>query len=168
MRRNIIVPVTAGALLALAGAAHAATKTTGFNVSAAVSKNCFVAASDMNFGPYDGTADMTATSDINVRCSMDTPFVIKLDEGSGTGTYAARKLTDGTSELEYNLYTAVDYVSVWGDGTAGSTTVGDTGQGMGASKAITKTVYGRLPNSAANQDAPASNYFDAITVTVEY
>ena len=63
MRKRSIAPTTAGILLALAGSAHAASKTTTFSVSA---------------------ADVTATSGIDVRCTTGSPYTLKLDAGSGT------------------------------------------------------------------------------------
>jgi spore coat protein U-like protein len=39
---------------------------------------------------------------------------------------------------------------------------------MSATKEQTHTIFGSLPNSAANQDAPVGSYTDTITVTVEY
>ena len=59
-------------------------------------------------------------------------------------------------------------VPVWGDGTASTATVGGTGIGLSNAGAITHTVYGQLPDSTNNQSAPAGNYTDSITVTVEY
>ena len=55
--------VTAGVLLALAGAAQAATKTDSFQVSATVSKNCVIDAPDLNLGIFDGTNDLAANFD---------------------------------------------------------------------------------------------------------
>jgi spore coat protein U-like protein len=58
--------------------------------------------------------------------------------------------------------------SVWGDGSAGTSTQGGSGAGLGIGSAITHTVYGELPNTDNNQNAPAGNYSDTVTVTVEY
>ena len=44
MSMKIIAPIAAGVLLAMAGAAQAATKTATFKVSATVGKNCVISA----------------------------------------------------------------------------------------------------------------------------
>ena len=67
MTRNILMLAVAGALAMAAGAAGAATKTATFGVSAVVNPNCLVAAQDLAFGGYDGTAAKTGTADITVR-----------------------------------------------------------------------------------------------------
>ena len=45
---------------------------------------------------------------------------------------------------------------------------GGTGSGMSSSQEKTHTVYGQLPNSTTNQDAPVGAYADIITVTIKY
>jgi spore coat protein U-like protein len=166
MRANVLAPVVAGALLIAAANAGAATKTTTFNVNAQVAANCLVAADNIDFGSYDGTAALTANGAVRVRCSSGTSFTIGLSAGGGS--FTQRLLTDGTNDLEYNLYTASSFASVWGDGTGATVTVGDVGEGMSDTKELTHTVYGQLVNSAANQDAPVGSYSDTITVTVTY
>ena len=46
--------------------------------------------------------------------------------------------------------------------------VAGVGAGMGVASANTHTIYAELFNSLANQDAPAGNYADTITVEVAY
>jgi spore coat protein U-like protein len=167
MRANVLAPVVAGALLIAAANAGAATKTTTFNVNAQVAANCLVAADNINFGSYDGTAALAVNGAVKVRCSSGTPFTIALSTGGGT--FTQRLLSDGNGHsLQYNLFTVANFGTVWGDGTNSSATVADTGAGMSSTKEISKTVHGQLVNSAANQDAPAGNYSDQITVTVTY
>jgi spore coat protein U-like protein len=166
MRSNVLAPVVAGALLITAANAGAATATTTFNVSAQVAANCLVAANDIDFGSYDGTTALTADGAVKVRCSNGLSFTIGLSAGGGS--YTQRLLTDGTNQLEYNLYTADSFGTVWGDGSGTTVTVGDVGEGMSATKELTHTVYGQLVNSDANQDAPVGSYSDLITVTVTY
>ena len=166
MRANVLAPVVAGALMIAAASAGAATKSTTFNVTAQVAANCLVSADDIDFGSYDGTAALAANGAVKVRCSNGLPFTIALS--SGGGSLVQRLLTDGTNDLEYNLYTAATFATVWGDGTGSTATVDDVGEGMSVTSEITHTVFGQLANSAANQDAPAGNYSDTITVTVTY
>ena len=167
MRANVLAPVVAGGLLMAAASAGAATKTTTFTVSAQVAANCLVSADNIVFGNYDGTAALAANGAVRVRCSNGAPFSIGLSKG--VGSFTTRLLSDGASHsLQYNLYTASSFGTVWGDGTSSTVMVADIGEGMSDAKEITHTVYGQLVNSAANQDAPAGSYSDTITVTVTY
>ena len=51
---------------------------------------------------------------------------------------------------------------------AARASISGTGQGMSLGNENTHTVYGLLPNTTTNQDAPVGNYTDVITVTVTY
>ena len=166
MFRNSIVPITAGVMLALAGSAQAAgTRTTTFPVTATVASNCLIdSASAMAFGDYDGSAVVDSTSTIAVRCSKNAPFTIALSDG-GAGSIAPRKMSFGLETLEYNLFSDAGRLSVWGS-SVGTNTVPGTGTGL--ANVLTRTVYGRVLNSVANQAAAVGNYTDTITVTVAY
>jgi spore coat protein U-like protein len=73
---------------------------------------------------------------------------------------ATRKLTNGSTTINYSLYTASNHSTVWGN-TVSTDTVSATGNGAPQSY----TVYGRIPA----QTTPAPNaYSDTITVTVTY
>lgn len=167
MHMRKLVPVLAGALVAATLPAMAATKTQSITVSATVAANCVIGAQSLNFGSYDGTAALTTSGDVSVRCSNGTPYTVLLS--AGAGTFAQRLLGNGGSKsLQYNLYTSSAYGTVWGDGSASTGTLGGTGSGLSASQVKTHTIYGQLPNSASNQDAPAGSYSDSIVVTVSY
>jgi spore coat protein U-like protein len=170
MRRFAFAPVTAGVLLAIAGAAQADIRTTTFQVNAVVNPNCLVSATPMSFGTYSGTAQLSTTSQINVRCSLGAPYTLALSTGGGS--FATRLLAgNGNNRLEYNLYTTDPTLgsgSIWGDGTSSTVRGTGTGGGMSVNNAIQHTVYGLLPNSTANQNVPTGTYTDTITVTVEY
>lgn len=166
MRKHLIAPVTGIVLLAIAGSANALIRQTTFGVTASVGANCLVSAADLAFGTYTGTAALTSSSDVTVRCTNGTPYTVALSTGSGT--YAARLLASGGNNLRYNLYTSIAYTSIWGDGTASTALVTGTGAGMALGSAVTHTVYGQLPDNAANEAAPVGSYADTITVTVEY
>jgi spore coat protein U-like protein len=166
MRSMILVPV-AGALLAASTPALAATKQTTMGVSTNVASNCIIAAQALSFGSYDASVAKSGTSELTVRCSNGTPYTVKLSAGA-TGTFAQRLLTSGSNSLEYNLYTTPAFSSVWGDGSPNTATMGGTGAGLAIGSALKHTVYGELPNTDNNQNAPAGNYSDTVTVTVEY
>jgi spore coat protein U-like protein len=156
MRMNSLKLAIAGTLAMAAGTVGAAPSpaTTTLNVSANVASNCLVTAAPLNFSDYDGSAAVDGQANLSVRCSNGTPYTISL-------------LSDGTNDLEYNLYTAAARTTIWGQ-TVGTDTVGGTGQGMSSTKANTHTVYGTIANSAANQDAPVGLYTDTVAVTVAY
>jgi spore coat protein U-like protein len=168
--RNPIACLSAGALLAVAGAAQAANPaTTTFQVSATVLKNCTVGATNVAFPNYTPTTGaQTANGTISVSCTKGTTFTVSLNKGTTLlGTIAQRLLGDGAGDtLQYNLYTTSGFATVWGDGTGTSVTQGGTGAGM--STPVAMTVYGNLPDNAANQAVPPNTYTDTVTVSVAY
>lgn len=156
------VVLMASSLTAVAG-----TATTTFNVSAIVAANCLVSANDLSFPAYTpGGGVITASTTLEVRCTKNTPFKAGLNEGNtGGSTITQRLLNDGGSNtLEYNLY-SVPYSTIWGN-SPGTDTVDDTGSGMSSPKSY--TVYGRLLDSANNQNAVPGTYSDILTVTVNF
>jgi len=160
---KIIAPIAAGVLLAMAGAAQAATKSTTFQVSANVSENCVINASPLNFGDFDGTNDRFVNSNIAVRCTSGTTFTVALDDGL-TGNFTNRRLTGaGPDPLLYNLYTDAGLSSVWNDSSNLGTV---TGGGMGTP--VTLTVYGELLASLNQGQIDGGAYTDTITATIVY
>ena len=167
MLKQTIGTVTAAVLLAVAGTASAATKTDNMQVSATVSKNCVIAASPLNLGTFDGTNNLAASADVNVRCTTGTTFTVTLSTGS-SGSYANRTLVNGTDTLSYNLYTTNAYTTVFGDASASTGTRTGTGTGMAAANAQAFTVYGRLLASANTGAVSAGSYTYNIPASVVY
>jgi spore coat protein U-like protein len=173
MARSWSLAVGALTLTALSASVGAATSTGTFTVSATVLKACTVSASNINFGNYTpGAGALTGNSTISVKCTKTTPYTVALSAGSTTGgSYAQRLMAYGAETLQYNLYTAAAFTTVFGDGTLGTGTGSGTGAGLGA-VAQTYTAYGRLVDSTANQNAApnaaATTYSDTVTVTVTY
>lgn len=151
------------ALITASSAALADTDT--FTVSADVQSSCEVTANNLAFGSVNvlSVDAVSATSDISVTCTSDTPYGIGLD-GGNAGDVSARYLTDGATtpnQMNYNLYQESTHDTVWGD-TDGTDTVADTGSGSAQSH----TVYGEIPGG---QDSlPAGSYDDTINVAVYY
>jgi spore coat protein U-like protein len=170
MRKILIATLSSAAMFAVAGTASALTATSTFNVTATVLKNCLVSSADLGFGNYTPAAGAKAsTSAITVRCTKTTPYTVALNAGTTVGgTMAQRLLANGANTLQYNLYTTVAATTVWGDGTGASVTQAGTGNGVSVASAQTLTVFGALPDSTTNQDAPPGAYADIITVTVTY
>ncbi len=171
-RRDFRARLLAGGLAAgLLTASHgsaAGTAEAALAVSVTVSATCSVAANPLLFGSYfPGGGSLNANTTLLVRCSRGAPFTVAMDAGGG-GSLLARLMTLGASSLQYNLYTTAARTSVWGDGTAGSALVTGTGKGLANNEAITETVFGELPDSAANQLLAPGTYSDTIRVTVSY
>lgn len=125
----------------------------------AAAANCTISPQSVSFGNYDtlDSQPLDGVGNISVQCDAMTSFTISLD--SGSGTYSGRQMTSGTNVLEYNLYTDASHVSIWGDGSSGTTVVSDS------ASSAEEPVYGRI---AARQDVPAGTYTDVIVVTVTY
>ena len=75
-------------------------------------------------------------------------------------------MASGANKLQYNLFTTAAFNQIFGDGSGTSKTVAGTGAGVATANAV--TVFGQLPDSAANQAAVPGSYTDTITVTVAY
>ena len=150
-------------LLPLANAANAATATSTFSVQMTVTSSCVInSASTLNFGNAGVlVANVDNTSTLQVQCTNTTPYNIGLNAGTGSGaTVAVRKMTGGSSTINYSLYSDSGRTTVWGN-TVGTNTVAGTGNGASQSY----TVYGRVP---AQTTPAAATYTDTITVTVTY
>lgn len=132
---------------------------------------CTIAANPFNFGSYaplSGTTTST-TGTVSVTCSaliagLNVSYVISLTSGS-SGTYTARKMQFSPYQLNYNLYTDAAYSTVWGDGTASTSTVSDSYNLALISMTRNYTVYGLIP---ASQQVGAGSYTDTITATVTF
>jgi spore coat protein U-like protein len=113
----------------------------------------------LTFGGYDpfSVTDSDITGSVSVTCDADTSVQVSLSEG--LGTFAARQLKSGSSALFYNLYTDAARLSIWGDGSPGTSLVSFSGT------AGSYTVYGRIP---AGQNVPVGTYGDTITVTLTF
>lgn len=163
-----ILTATLAASVMAAGVAQSATTTTTFAVTATVQSTCSATAAALPFGAYTpGAGPLTANSTISVKCTKNTPYTVALNAGSTTGgAFTQRLMASGANTLQYNLYTAATFGTVFGDGTGGTAT--NAGTGAGVATANTVTVYGQLLDSASNQAAVPGSYSDTITVTVSY
>jgi spore coat protein U-like protein len=170
MRKVLVAMISGAALMSVAGVASALTATNTFDVKATVLKNCLVSGADLLFGNYTpGNGALANSSAITVRCTKTTPYTVSLNAGTTSGaTLTQRLLANGANTLQYNLYTTVAATTVFGDGTSSTGTIAGTGNGVALASAQTVTVFGQLPDNAANQDAAPGAYADTITVTVTY
>jgi spore coat protein U-like protein len=166
MRKQVIAPLTAGVLLALAGAAQAATKTATITVTAQVVDNCVISAENLALGVFDGTNDLASDADITVSCTDGTDYTVDLSTGS-SANYATRELAGPAgSTLFYNLFTSGTYATIWGDTTGATGRASGLGAGMASSSV--HTVYGRLLATDNTGPVEAGAYTDTITATITY
>ncbi len=171
---NLLVKsAVAAGLLVAAAAASAATATTNFNVSAQVPALCTVSATGLTFANYvpgAGNVDTTATNGITVRCTRGTAYTVGLGVGQAPGaTITNRRMRSAATpanELAYSLFADAARTTNWGDtAVAGAPTGTSTGFGT----PVNFNVYGRIPDTAGNQNAAAAtDYADVVVVTVTY
>lgn len=156
-------------ILALGGAAWAALAaqpaladdTAELGISAEVADACNVTTSPVDFGTVDVTNLLNddATGSITVTCTTGTLWAAAADAGNGSGaTVTARKMTSGTDELNYGLYTDPTRLINFG----GANTI--TGVGIGTAQA--NTVYGRVPSGQTG--VPTGSYADSVTISLTY
>jgi spore coat protein U domain-containing protein, fimbrial subunit CupE1/2/3/6 len=166
MRKNHAMMLILGAMLA--GVANSATTTTNFNVTETVLASCSATATTLAFNAYSpGGGAIANNGIISVKCTKNTPYTISLNKGTTAGgSVAQRLMAFGANTLQYNLFTTAAVNVVFGDGSGTSQTEAGTGAGVATANAV--TVFGQVPDSAANQAAVPGNYTDTITVTVIY
>ena len=143
--------------------AQAGTATASMAVSATVLSYCTISTTTLPFGSYNQVL-LNGTATLSIVCTLNSPYNVGLDIGTGTGaTAAARKMTMGSYLLTYGLYSDTGHSTVWGP-TIGTNTVTGTGTGILATPQ-TLTVYGQIP---ANQLVPAGTYNDTVTATITF
>lgn len=131
--------------------------------------SCSVASAPVTFGNYSASTVSDTAGTVSVTCSallvgLTVSYVISLSTGN-SGSFSLRQMQSGAHVLNYNLYTDAGRNNIWGDGTAGSSTVMDSYNVALLSRTIDYTVYARIP---AAQFVAAGAYSDSIMVTVEY
>jgi len=153
---SLLLPLAGGLALLAASPAEAG-------------QDCTVSATDMAFGNYDpfaGTA-LDSTSTVSVTCirvgNRRVRYEIQLSTGQ-SGSYNPRAMTNGTSQLNYNLYRNGARTRIWGDGTSGTVVRRRTYTlPVGGTRTRDETVRGRI---FAGQNVTVGSYLDTITVTV--
>jgi spore coat protein U-like protein len=157
-RRLILKPTLLALALACSNTAFAQSKTTNFDVSIQVLSTCSISASNMTFSSITtGTTSNTdATSALTVNCSQGTPYEISL--GNGNNYSGGRRMTNGTTNINYYLYSDTGRTSQW------NTTTTQAGTGSGADQSL--AIYGRIPSG---QSVPFTGaYADTVIATITY
>ncbi len=132
-----------------------------FRVRARVAKACEVSATDLDFGAVGAlNANVDATASITMRCTMGTPYKIRINGGhTGTTNPANRKMTNGAFDITYGIYRDAARTQGWGRWN--SNDVNATGNGLPQ----TFTAYGRVPPQPT---PPPGGYTDTLVVSVVY
>ena len=119
-----------------------------------------------NYSPLSGTPrDGVGTVTLRCHPNVQSP-VIALDAG-GSGTFAARRMTNGPKALSYNLYTTAARIIVWGNGSGGSATVtGSGGTVTAGTRTFNVPIYGRIPER--QNDLTPGAYSDTLFATITF
>jgi spore coat protein U-like protein len=129
--------------------------------------SCFVSTTGMNFGPYDvfAPAPRDTTGTVTVACDRNPPTDVTIAIGPSpvSGGFNPRQMrhASGADRMNYNLYTAASMTTVWGDGSAGTSTV--LLRKVNKNRPVTTTIYGRIP---PGQNVSVGVFSDAVTVTI--
>ena len=126
---------------------------------------CSLTSTTILFGSYDifSSAPLDTLGQIIFRCgNTDRNVSISLDKG-GASTFNPRRMLNGASTLNYNLYLDAARTTIWGDGTGGTQNffVGNPANNQD----ISIPLYGRIP---AGQGTSAGSYSNTLTVTINF
>jgi spore coat protein U domain-containing protein, fimbrial subunit CupE1/2/3/6 len=172
MKRTLTTLLALGTLAILSVPAKAGTATNSLTVQANVANNCKVTAATLNFGAYDpvvanATTDLTAQQALTINCTKDTAATsIDLDNGIHASG-AQRRMTNGSDNLNYNLFKDSARTSNWTTGAVNgvvpdASTSKNTALTSGGNPIV---VYGTVPQ---NQDVSAGSYSDTVTITINF
>jgi spore coat protein U-like protein len=134
--------------------------------AAVAAMRCDVTVLPFAFGLYaPGTpTPLDVTNNIDVRCVGGLGFFTATLSPGSSGTFAARQMLSGSSQMLYNFYVDPSRTLVWGDGTGGSLTVARAKASQGRIN-FSLPVYGRVP---ASQSVAAGAYVDQVIVTIVF
>ena len=121
--------------------------------------NCSLNVIDVSFGQYDPflATDTEITGGVSMSCDAETS--VQVSFSAGFGPFATREMKSGPNTIFYNLFTDPSHLTIWGDGSPGTSLVSISGTSG------SHTVYGRIP---ARQNVPVGTYGDTITVTLTF
>jgi len=127
---------------------------------------CTVSTNPVSFGSYDvfSPSPTDASGTITFTCNTNERVTVSIGQSPNSGGFHPRKmrLSGGTDQLDYNLYTDAACTSVWGDGTSGTDTITRRVQ---KNQPNTLTVYGRIH---PRQDVSWGSYTETLTVTITW
>lgn len=127
---------------------------------------CSVSVPNISFGTYDTVSATSTVQYVTVTCSSPGADKGVISYSIGSGTFASRTLSSGTTAdiLQYNLYNDAGHTQVLGDGSSG--TVLQQFKILGNAFSASLPVFAYLPGG---QNVAPGIYTSApITVTVTY
>lgn len=130
---------------------------------------CSVGSTGTAFGTYDTLSgnyeDVVGTISVTCTGSVGDAVNYNIALSTGNGSFTTRNMQAGSNQLNYNLYSDGSRLTVWGDGTGGTSTVSDSYTLPAATSTRQYTVYGRIPT----QTGPlAGSYLDTVVITLTY
>jgi spore coat protein U-like protein len=157
-----LATVCVGLLTIFVQPAAAATATATLTVSANVIESCTVTNGTLAFGDYapTGATNVDQAGTFSVACTKGTDATVGLGDGNNFLS-GARRMTDGTEFLTYQLYKESGRTNVWGNAGGALVTLG----AASSNAAQTLTVYGRIP---PGQDVGVGSFGDSVQITVTY
>jgi spore coat protein U-like protein len=127
---------------------------------------CSLTSTSIAFGNYDifSPSPLDSLGQVIFRCGgNDHDVSISLDNG-GAPTFNPRRMLNGTSTLNYNVYLDAARTVIWGDGSSGTQNF-FVHNPQSNNRDISVPIYGRVP---AGQGASVGNYSNTLTVTINF
>jgi spore coat protein U-like protein len=127
---------------------------------------CSLTSTSIAFGNYDifSPSPLDTLGQIIFRCgNNDHDVAISLDKG-GAPTFNPRRMLNGASTLNYNLYLDAARTVIWGDGSSGTQTF-FVHNPQNNNRDISVPIHGRVP---AGQGASVGNYSNTVTITINF
>jgi spore coat protein U-like protein len=128
---------------------------------------CAVTTTGINFGAYDVFAAVPrdTSGTVTVACDRNPPTDVTVSIGASptSGGFQPRQMRHASQadRMNYNLFTSPSMVTVWGDGSAGTSTV--LLRKVNRNRPVTTTIYGRI---FPGQNVSVGAYSDSVTVTI--
>ncbi|MQQ99551.1 Csu type fimbrial protein [Glaciimonas soli] len=166
--KKIILAATSIVLATGSCSVFAATATGNMINTVTIADDCTIAATGFTttYDPVVANAStaQSTTASVTTTCTAGDTTVVTLDQGTNpasTSTPAAplRRVTNGTTFLNYGLFSNATYTTTWGNTPA----TGVSGTGTGS--AVPLVIYAQLP---AGQNGAAGTYTDTVIATVTY
>ena len=133
---------------------------------------CTVGTTAVAFGIYDplAVAPLDTTGNVAVTCTSVGDSRVRYDVELSTGqagSYNPRAMTNGVSQMTYNLYTNAARSKIWGNGSGGTHDIKANYKllPIGSTQTDNYTVYGRV---FPGQSVTVGSYLDTIIVTVTF